>query len=132
MENLSKQNFFAYAIQSYNNPNCCGMAEFKEDLLRVKYINRLIIRYIKTGNVKPRLLLNHLIGLSNVFLAESVSRMLFLRVDKSGWSALKTLLEYLNLMPESVPLIDGATIYSSNIQRDENLFLILIDGTKNF
>ena len=128
MENLTKKNFFAYAVRMYNNPSCSGPAEFDEDLLRIKYIKRLLHKYARTGEISPRLLVNHLIGICNVFHAEAVARMLFFRVHSDAWPALKTSLEYVNLMPEIVPVIDGTMIVGSSIKRDEKLLALLIEA----
>ncbi len=119
MENLNRRTFFAYAIRVYNNPSCSGVAEFRDDLLRIKYVKRLIRRYVKTGRLKPRLLINHLIGMNNVFLPEAVSRLLFFKLSEEEWPALKTALEYVNLMPECVPLISGIDILKTDIATDE-------------
>lgn len=121
MQNLTKKNYFAYAIKMYDNPSCSGMDEFHQDLLRIKYIKRLINRYARTGDVSPRLLLNHVIGVYNVFQPHAVSRLLFFRMDPASWSALKTVLEYVNLMPEEIPPIDGVLILNKDIPCDEVL-----------
>lgn len=126
MQNLTKKNYFAYAIKMYDNPSCSGMEEFHQDLLRVKYIKRLINRYARTGDVSPRLLLNHIIGVYNVFQPTAVSRLLFFRTDHESWSALKTVLEYLNLMPDEILPIDGILILNKDIPRDEVLWAKLI------
>ena len=49
------------------NPGCVDILEFHEDLNRIKYIKRLFRRYSETGELKERLILNHLIVLYNVF-----------------------------------------------------------------
>lgn len=122
MQNLTKKTYFAYAMHMYDNPSCSGVEEFQQDLLRIKYIKRLINRYIRTGTVAPRLLLNHVIGVYNVFQAPAVSRLLFFRTDPESWGAIKTVLEYLNLMPEEVLPVDGVLILNKNIPRDEVLW----------
>jgi len=125
MENLNRQTFFAYAIRMYNNPSCSGMDEFKEDLLRIKYVKRLIRKYVKTGEINPRLVLNHLIGMSNVFRPEAVSRLLFFKLQPAEWPALKSVLTYLNLMPEIIPSIGGKDIQSELIPADIELTAML-------
>jgi hypothetical protein len=122
MQNLTKKNYFAYAIQMYDNPSCSGMEEFQQDLLRIKYIKRLVNRYIRTGEIAPRLLLNHVIGVYNVFQASAVSRLLFFRSNPDAWSALKTVLEYVNLMPDEILPIDGISILNTDIPRDDVLW----------
>ena len=65
IENLNDDNFIIYAMKAYDRPNCV-MSEFEEDLSRIKYVKRLIKRYKTTGELKERLILNHIIVLSNV------------------------------------------------------------------
>jgi hypothetical protein len=45
---LSKDNFMLYAIGHYSNPDCLGMAEFNEDLAKIKYVKRLLKKYCRT------------------------------------------------------------------------------------
>ena len=42
MYQLTEDNFFLYAMKSYNNPNCKGMDEFKDDLKKFSYVKRLL------------------------------------------------------------------------------------------
>ena len=125
MQNLTKKTYFAYALQMYDNQSCSGIEEFREDILRVKYIKRLLHRYARTGDVSARLLLNHIIGIYNVFQPTAVARLLFFRIDPIAWPALKTVLEYLALMPEEILPIDGRMILNTNIPRDEVLWGVL-------
>lgn len=127
MEHLTKKNYLSYAMKVYDNPSCSGLDEFQSDLLRVKYIKRLINRYSRTGEIAPRLLLNHIIGVYNVFEAHAVASLLFFRADKPSWSALKTALEYLNLMPDTVVPIEGVIILNTDIPRDEVLWAKLTE-----
>ena len=100
-ENLTKDNIMMYAIQHYHNPSCEGMGEFKDDMKRFKYIKRLFRKYKDTGILKDRLLLNHIIVLNNLFGAEASSTLLFFKTEQDHWSALKSFLEFLNIMPEN-------------------------------
>ena len=43
------------------------MSEFKEDLKRINYLKRLFKRHRKYGDIKERLVINHLTVLYNVF-----------------------------------------------------------------
>ena len=54
MKQMTEDNFLLCAMKSYDNPSCGGMEEFKEDLNRVKYVKRLLNRYIKTENQKGK------------------------------------------------------------------------------
>lgn len=78
---LDEKNFLLYAAQHYHNPCCHSTEEFLEDLRRIKYVKKLITRYIETGELKERLILNHLIVLSNVFQSEALCRILWLKME---------------------------------------------------
>jgi hypothetical protein len=101
IENLNDDNFIIYAMKAYDRPNCV-MSEFEEDLSRIKYVKRLIKRYKTTGELKERLILNHIIVLSNVFGIEPSARMLFFKIDKEDYDILKTFLLFLNFMPRHI------------------------------
>lgn len=117
IENLCDDNFVIFAMKAYDKPNCI-MSEFEEDLKRIKYIKRLIRRYKITGELKERLILNHLIILTNVFGVESSVKMLFYKLDKEDYDILKTFLLFLNFMPKIIKGIKGININSSDITVD--------------
>lgn len=96
---LNNENFEIFAAKYYSNPACLTVDDFKEDLARFKYINRLLRKYDETGEIQLRLLLNHIIIIFNVFEIRAASRMIFYRTDIKHWSIVKTILLYLNLLP---------------------------------
>ena len=79
---LTGANYLIYAASHYDNPSCKSTEEFMEDLRRIKYIKKLITRYVETGDLKERLILNHLIILSNVFAPIPLCRILFLKMEE--------------------------------------------------
>lgn len=117
IDNLCDDNFMMYAIKAYDKPNCI-MSEFEEDLKRIKYVKRLIRRYKVTGELRERLILNHIIILANVFGVEATVKMLFFKVEKEYYEVLKTFLLYLNYMPKVIMGVDGRDIVSRNISID--------------
>ena len=123
-ENLNDDNFLIYAMKNYNSPNCI-ISEFHDDLKRVKYIKRLIRKYKITKDLKERLILNHIIVLSNVFGAEATTRILFYKVDEKDYDVLKTFLIFLNLLPKIVSGINGKNINTNVISLDWNVVKIL-------
>jgi hypothetical protein len=123
-DNLTNDNIMMYAIKAYDKPNCI-MSEFTEDMKRFNYIKRLFRRYTKYGELRERLILNHLIVLYNVFGAEPTTRMLFFKINKSDWSALKTYLLFLSYMPIVVKGIKGQDIKSSDITVDMTIADVL-------
>ena len=113
-----------YAVKAYDKPNCV-MSEFKDDMKKFNYLKRLFKRYRKLGEVKEQLVLNHIVVLYNVFGAEVVTRLLFFKVAKDDYSALKTYLLFLSCMPEKVKGIKGHDIISSDIPVDMKIAEIL-------
>ncbi len=116
-DDLNESNVLLYAAKCYEKPNCID-SEFDEDYKRIRYIKRLLHRYRITGEIKERLLLNHLVITQNVFGVEASTRMLFLRIDKKDYSALKTFLIYTSAMPDVVRGIRSKNIRSSDIPLD--------------
>ena len=100
-ERLCEDNFLLYAAKNYENPQCCDTVEFYDDLKRFKYIKRLIKVYIDTGELRERLILNHIIILYNLFGPEPTTRMLFFKLHGMH-SYLKPFIELLNFLPKEV------------------------------
>ena len=123
-DELNESNILLYAAKSYDKPNCLD-SEFDEDYKKIRYIKRLLQRYRLTGEIKERLILNHLVIAQNVFGVEPTTRMLFLRIDEKDYSALKTLLIFTSSMPVIVKGIRGEDIISSDIPVDFRLAGIL-------
>lgn len=123
-EDLNNENFILYAMKAYDRPNCL-MSEFKEDMKRFNYLKRLFHKYRKAGELKEQLVLNHLVVVYNVFGPEPATRMLFYRMSKDDYSALKTYLLFLNTMPNVVKGIKGHDIVSSDIEVDMTIAEVL-------
>ena len=114
---MTIDNVMIFALKAYDKPNCI-MSEFREDLKRFNYLKKLFRRYRKFGEIKERLVLNHLVVLNNVFGPEVATRLLFFKMSKDDYSALKTYLIFLSCMPEKVIGIKGHDIISSEIPVD--------------
>lgn len=100
---LTSDNFLLFASKMYSNPNSTGIEEFYEDLSKIKYIKRLLIRFKNGGELKERLILNHIIILQNVFGAEACARILFFKLSKDLHPMLKSFLKFLNYLPNVIP-----------------------------
>lgn len=123
-DDLTSENFLLYAVKAYDKPNCI-MSEFKEDMKRFNYLKRLFRRYRKMGELRERLVINHLVVIYNVFGVEVATRMLFYKMSKDDYSALKTYLIFLNYMPTVVHGIKGQDIISSEIPVDMKIAEVL-------
>lgn len=103
MLDLNDGNFLIYAAKHYDRPHIL-QSEFEDDLRRIKYVKRLLRKYRQTGDCKERLILNHIIILSNVFGVEAAVNMLFFKVDKEDYAVLKTFLLFLNYLPTNLKI----------------------------
>jgi len=120
-DDITDDNFLMFAMKEYNDIQCTDIEEFYDDLKKIKYIKRLFNIYKNTGQLKERLILNHLIVFYNVFPVQSGTRILFYKIEKSFWPMLKTFLIFLDRMPETIDSIRGETIRTSDIQLDEGI-----------
>jgi hypothetical protein len=112
---LDDNNFILFAAHYYDNPQCSGTEEFYEDIQRLKYIKKLITRYQDTGDLKDRLILNHLIILNNVFGPQALSRIVCFKL-RNQLQYIKPFLVLLNILPE---VVYGIGEKSENIITDE-------------
>jgi len=123
-DDLTNDNILIYAVKAYDKPNCI-MSEFKEDMKRFNYLKRLFKRYRKVGELREQLVLNHLVVICNVFGPEVATRILFFKMSKDDFPALKTYLLFLSCMPERVKGIKGHDIISSEILVDMTIAEVL-------
>lgn len=101
MFDLHDENFLIYAAKHYDRPHII-QSEFEDDLKRIKYVKRLLRKYRQTGDCKERLILNHIIILSNVFGVDATVNMLFFKTDTEDYPVLKTFLLFLQFMPDNL------------------------------
>ena len=120
-DKLSENNFLLYAMHHYDNPQCHSLEEFEEDLKKFLYLKKLLSRYKKDGELRERLILNHIIVLYNVF-GDAATNMLFYKIDSECWNTLVTFLVYLERMPETVA---DYSIKLSDIPLDEEIISVL-------
>jgi len=98
-DELNENNFILFAIKNYENPQAVTEEDFKRDLNHLRYVKRLLKRYKRRGELKIHLLLNHFIILYNLF-GEAATPMLFFKIDREFWPALKSFIIFLNRFPE--------------------------------
>jgi len=127
MNNINKGNIDLFSEMSYKNPQCLSYEDFYEDMYRIKYVKRLFNKYHRGGEIKTRLILNHIIAFYNVFEKRDATRILFFKMEEKYWTLLKTFLLYLSYMPEIVHGIDGRNIMSDEISVDDSVYKELED-----
>ena len=120
-DDLNEDNYLMYTMREYNNIQCTDIEEFYDDLKKIKYIKRLFNIYKNNGQLKERLILNHLIIFYNVFNIEAGTRILFYKIEKDFWPMLKTFLIFLDRMPDKIESIRGVTVRSSDIKLDDGI-----------
>ena len=118
---IDDDNFVLFAAKHYDNPQCYDAEEFYDDLKRFKYLKRLFGKYEETGELRERLILNHLIILYNVF-GDTATKMLFYKLD-GYYSYLVPFLVLLHRLPEIVNL--GTIIHTSDIPLDNKIVEVL-------
>jgi hypothetical protein len=125
IDKIDETNFLLFAAKHYDNPQCFDTLEFYEDLSRFKYIKRLLNRYEESGDLKERLIINHLIILYNVF-GTATTKMLFFKLD-GQLHLLKPFIVLMGQMPDVIRGIgiENKTIISSDIPMDEKIVQIL-------
>lgn len=109
-DTLDDDNYMMFAMKMYNNPQCKNISEFHEDMNRIKYLKRLFRKYKSSGQLRERLILNHIIIFYNVFDIVSATRLLFSRIEKDLHPFLKTFIVFLNTLPERIPEADLVNI----------------------
>ena len=120
LERIDDSNFLLYAAKHYDNAQCHDTAEFYDDLKRFKYIKRLFIKYQESGELRERLILNHIIVLYNMF-GDEATRMLFFKLD-GFYTYLKPFLILLRRMPDAIYMVGHHDIvYSSDILMDSRI-----------
>lgn len=97
-DKLTDRNFEFFAMQHYDNRECCDIEEFKEDLARFKYLKRLFRRYEVHNDLQERLILNHIIVIYNVFGIKAANRMMWFKIDEVHYHYLKPFLVFLNYL----------------------------------
>ena len=97
---LTPETIDIFAKRHYDSPGA-GNEEFEDDMKRFKYLKRLFRKYDTSKEFKARLIINHIIILANVFGIDADSTLLFFKIDKEHWSLLKTILIFLNYIPEN-------------------------------
>lgn len=111
---LNDDNFLLYCASKYDNIRYASTEEFLEDLNRIKYIKKLVTRYLEYGELKERLILNHIIVLNNCFGAEACCKILYFKL-KPQMKYVKPFLVLLDIMPERLYNVGDEKIVDTNV-----------------
>jgi hypothetical protein len=118
VDDLNDENWLLYAAKAYQKLNAV-QSEFEGDLMRIQFIKRLITKYMDTGDLKDRLILNHIIIFYNVFGVEPATRLLFLKMTEKEMIVLKPFLIFLSYLPQIVNGVKGQNLNTDDIPLDK-------------
>jgi len=114
---LTDANFLVYAASRYRHGPRHADDDFLEDLRRIRYVKKLLTRFVETGELRERLILNHVIVLTNAFGPEAACKLLYLKAEKQ-FPYLKPFLEYLSVLPDRLHGVDDRTVDTGSIVKD--------------
>ena len=118
-DKLTDKNFLLFCASHYDNARYVSTEDFIEDMNRIKYIKKLVTRYVESGELKERLILNHIIILNNCFGPEALCKILYLKL-KPQMRYIKPFLILLNILPETIMHVgDEEIVYTDDIEMDE-------------
>ncbi len=114
---LTPDTVMIYAVKAYEKPTYIK-SELVDDLKHFSYLRRLFRRYNQYGELRERLILNHLIIVYNIFGVPAATRLLFYHTRPEDYAILKTFLVFLDKMPDCIYGINGSTIESNLLVPD--------------
>lgn len=114
IEKLTDKNFLLFCAHHYDNSQYASTEDFIEDLNRIKYIKKLITRYVENDDLKERLILNHIIILNNCFGPEILSRILYLKL-KPYMKYIKPFLILLNILPDKIYNVNDELVIDTDL-----------------
>lgn len=121
-EKLTEKNFLLFCAKHYENSQYTSTEDFIEDLNRIKYIKKLITRYVENGDLKERLILNHIIVLNNCFGPEILCKILILKLNKY-MKYIKPFLILINALPENIYNVNNQLVIDTNMIEMDDLIV---------
>lgn len=113
-ETLTEDNFLLFCAKHYDNSRYISTEEFVEDLNRIKYIKKLVTRYVENGDLKERLILNHIIVLNNCFGPNALCKILYLKL-KPQMKYIKPFLILLNVLPDKIYNVGNESVIETDL-----------------
>lgn len=116
---LSNENYVRFALAHYQNPTCRSSEELTADLENTpKYIKRLLFKYHKGGELRERLIANHIIVFTNIFGNIPGTLLLFHKIEPEVHYLLLPFLRKLQIIP---PNFQISRINFDEFDKDEFL-----------
>lgn len=92
----SRSELLSYLARYYYDP-AGDTEEFLKDVARIKFVNKYLQEYLKTGNFKDRACINIIVILNNLFGPKATNIVLFYIVDPSVHLELNSVLRFLGI-----------------------------------
>lgn len=108
----TESDFLQFAIRHYDNNRMESLSDFEQDLKRFRYVNNLLSRYMQDNtDLQERLILNHIIILSNCFSVSGAIQMFQFKTYEQNKIALNTFLYFLNYIEKSEIGLDFSLLH---------------------
>lgn len=121
IDKLTENNFLLFCATHYKNSKYVSTEDFLEDLNRIKYIKKLITRYVENNDLKERLILNHIIILNNCFGPDILCKILYLKL-KPQMGYIKPFLLLINALPDKIYNVgEDKSVLTEEIEMDTNI-----------
>ena len=104
---LTKDNFYLYAAQHYDNPTCISEEEFKFDIKQLRQVKRMMTRYINGEESNIRLLINNVMIFYNCFEHHAATNMIQYSVDNGHIRHFNSMLKFLSFPLLEPELLDS-------------------------
>lgn len=103
---LTHETLILFAAKHYDLAPSSNTSEFMKDLDIPILLKKLFGRYVSSGELRERLILNHMITFFNVFDPDAANKILFFRIEEKYYSILKSFLVFLNRCPNQLEGVD--------------------------
>ena len=91
-----KEEIIKLASAAYNKNGFFNDVEFKKDIYNLFTIRKMINRFLKTGNINEKLLLNNIIIAINVFGISQINVIFDAILNDEEFGVIKSILKFLN------------------------------------
>lgn len=107
------------AKQAHDDRKFFNEVEFKKDVYNIFIIKKMVARFIRTGNINEKLVLNNIIIALNTFDIERTNQIFRMAMNDDEFSVVKSFLLFL----------DAYTI-DDDVEPNEIIMAILLDVAK--
>ena len=119
---LTRDNFVVFCMHHYDNPHCSDIAEFEEDLRRLRALKKLFKRYKLIGELRERIILNQIIVMYNLF-GSAATDIMYHKLEEYA-DVLIPFISFLNKLPKEI-YVNNTRIVLSEIKTDPTIEPIL-------